>query len=227
MDTDIACIAGLIGDKSRAAILVSLMNGKALTAGELARFANISPQTASNHLSKLLAAKLIVPVKSFSRYRYYRIASAQVAQALESLSLLADPSKQCLPGHNKLAKDIRFARTCYDHLAGELGVKITQKFVAQGYIQQLQDKFILTEKGQLYFNSLGINCKQLANLKRPLAKPCLDWTEREHHLAGSLGSALLDYLFDEHLIFCSKQKNRVVLLTAKGQMWLLNELKID
>ncbi len=221
----IAKSAKLIGDNTRAAILVALMEGKALTAGELAMRANISPQTASNHLQKLMNAKLIVYVKSPSRYRYYKIASPLVAMALETLSVLSETPKKFITPQRNIDKDLFFARTCYDHLAGELGVKITNGLLNKNMLEHDNEQFLVTEKGNNLFKSLNINCDELKKLKRQFAKPCLDWTERQYHLAGSLGHALLNYFMQNRLIIPSKTKPRVVYLTTKGQLWLRDEIE--
>jgi len=222
---NIAVIAGFIGDKTRSSILVSLMEGGALTAGELALRANISPQTASNHLAKLINAKLIC-CESAGRHRYYRISSPLVAQALEALSLLTDNTEKKPPRHENLHKDICFARTCYDHLAGELGVKITSALLKERLIKHNNQLFAVTTKGRQFFADLGIDVSELIKLRRQFAKPCLDWTEREYHLAGSLGSSLLEYMVDARLVLRSRKKRRILLLTAKGQIWLREKLSI-
>lgn len=222
---DIAKVAELIGDNTRASILVALMEGRTLTAGELALRANISPQTASNHLKKLLAAKLINHVKTAGRYRYYQIASPLVAQALEALSVLKSPAqKSCPPRHGRLNQEIRFARTCYDHLAGELGVKVTQALVKKNFLQEQDGIYSITIMGKNFFSQHQIDCDTLIKQSRQFARCCLDWTEREYHLAGSLGKALLDYFLQQRLLLRSKTKPRVVLLTTQGQLWLRTQL---
>ena len=222
----IAKAAHLIGDKTRVNILVALMEGRALTAGELALRANISPQTASNHLKKLLAAKLIAHVKTPTRYRYYKIASPLVANALESLSLLTDSPKKRPPHHEKLDQDICFARTCYDHLAGELGVKVTNALLDKEIIKENQNYFQITPQGYHFFKELNIDCHSLLKQRRQFAKSCLDWTEREYHLAGSLGKALLDHLINQGIVIPSKKKSRVLILTTKGKLWLQNKFNL-
>jgi DNA-binding transcriptional ArsR family regulator len=226
LDEEIAKIASLIGDKTRSAILIALMEGRALTAGELALRANISPQTASNHLKKLMDAKLIELIKTPTRYRYYKISSPLVAKAIESLSLLL-PDKKRPPRHEKLDHEICFARTCYDHLAGTLGVKITNSLIKKDFIKMKDEEFILTEHGKVFFKEIDINYEKLISLKRQFAKPCLDWTEREYHLAGSLGKFFLEYLLNNRLLIRSKNKARVILLTEKGRMWINKHLAIE
>lgn len=226
LDEEIAKIASLIGDKTRSAILIALMEGRALTSGELALRANISPQTASNHLKKLLDAGLIELIKTPTRYRYYKISSPLVAKSLEALSLLL-PDKKRPPRHDKLDHEICFARTCYDHLAGTLGVKITSALLKKEFIEIKNEEFRLTKQGEVFFKGIDINCAELIKLKRQFAKPCLDWTEREYHLAGSLGSLFLEYLLNNKLIIRSKNKARVIILTEKGRVWLKEYLVIE
>lgn len=188
--------------------------------------ANISPQIASNHLKKLTEAGLIELVKTPTRYHYYKISSSLVAKALESLSLLL-PDKKRPPRHEKLDHEICFARTCYDHLAGTLGVQITSALVKKELIKLKENEFVLTKKGKIFFESLNINCESLMKLKRQFAKPCLNWTEREYHLAGSLGNSLLEYLLNNRLLMPSKKKPRVLILTTKGEMWLKEKFDIS
>ena len=226
IDIEIAKIASLIGDKTRAAMLMALMEGKALTAGEIALRANISPQTASNHLKKLTEAKLIEQIPTPTRYRYYKITSPLVAKALESLSLLTPTSAVRPPRHEKLDKDICFARTCYDHLAGELGVKLAKGLLKKNYLRLNNEEFTLTDRGKLFFQELRIDGDELMKVRRQFAKPCLDWTEREYHLAGSLGKAILDYFIQHRLLIRSTKKARVVILTSKGKQWLQEKLNI-
>lgn len=227
LDEEIAKIANLIGDKTRSSMLIALMEGKALTASELAFRANISPQTASNHLKKLIDTKLIFLIKTPTRYRYFKIASPLVAKALESLSLLIDIEKKKPPRHDKLDKDICFARTCYDHLAGKLGVEIAYALQKKNYLKMDDDQFSLTEEGGLFFKEIEINCDELIKLRRQFAKPCLDWTEREYHLAGCLGHVILDFFIKNRLLIKSKDKPRVMLLTEKGRTWLKKYLDVE
>jgi DNA-binding transcriptional ArsR family regulator len=227
IDIEIAKIANLMGDKTRAAILMALMAGKALTAGEIALRAQISPQTASNHLKKLTEAKLIELVPTPTRYRYCKIASPLVAKALESLSLLTPVPLSRPPRHEKLDKAICFARTCYDHLAGELGVAITKRLISFNFLRLDAEDFSVTDKGMIFLNNLGIDCGALQQQRRHFAKACLDWTEREYHIAGSLGHALLEYQINNGLLVAARHKPRAMLLTTKGRLWLKANLEIE
>lgn len=215
MNSSIAKIAKLIGDSSRASILTALMSGQALTAGELAGYANISAQTASNHLNKLLKAKLI-KCEAFGRHRYYSLSHTDVAAILEKLSLLS-PGKICT--HNAVDAALKKARTCYDHLAGDLGVSLTDKFLQTRFLTLDNDSFHITPKGRKFFLSLNIDCDALQKQKRHFAKPCLDFTERRYHMAGSLANALLEYCLQQRLVIRSKKINRALIITSKGTLW--------
>jgi DNA-binding transcriptional ArsR family regulator len=188
---DIAMIAALVGDPARANMLTALMTGRALTATELAHQAGITPQTASSHLSKLEAGGLIAQEKQ-GRHRYYRLADPDVAGVLEGLSGLAARA-----GHMRVRtgpKDpaLRRARICYDHLAGDLGVQMLDSMKRQKLVRQLQHDIKLTPEGARFMaKTLQIDAETLAHPRRPLCKACLDWSERRHHLAGTLGAAMM------------------------------------
>lgn len=218
----IATIAALLSDETRTTMLVCLLTGKALTAGELARAANVLPQTASMHLSKLLQANLI-NCTAAGRHRYYHLANAEVAQVIESIALLTPAQVITKPGFNKASVELCFARTCYDHLAGSLGVNLTQALIRRGYFFQEDKQFILTRMGDVFFSSLGIDSAKLRQQKRVFAKCCMDWTERQYHLAGALGSNLLNSLLAKHWIIKAKQ-GRAVFLTAEGRRIFVNDL---
>jgi DNA-binding transcriptional ArsR family regulator len=188
---DIAMIASLVGDPARANMLTALMTGKALTATELAHQAGITPQTASSHLSKLEAGGLIDQEKQ-GRHRYYRLSDPDVALVLEGLEGLAARA-----GHMRVRtgpKDpaLRRARICYDHLAGDLGVQMLDSMKRQKLVRQYQHDIKLTAEGARFMaETLQIDADTLAHPRRPLCKACLDWSERRHHLAGTLGAAMM------------------------------------
>ncbi|MEA2830841.1 MAG: hypothetical protein QOF22_1589 [Bradyrhizobium sp.] len=188
---DIARIAALVGDPARSNMLTALMSGRALTASELAHQAGVTPQTASSHLAKLEAGGLVEPEKQ-GRHRYYRLTGPDVAGVLEGLAGLAARA-----GHMRLRtgpKDpaLRRARVCYDHLAGDLGVQMLDGMKKQGLIRQSKQAIELTTEGKRFLASaLQISVEALAHPRRPVCKACLDWSERRHHLAGTLGAALM------------------------------------
>jgi len=188
---DIAMVAALVGDPARANMLTALMTGRALTASELAHEAGVTPQTASSHLAKLEAGSLIEQEKQ-GRHRYFRLADPDVAGMLEGLEGLAARA-----GHMRLRtgpKDpaLRRARVCYDHLAGDLGVQMLDSMKKQRLLRQRKHEIELTPEGERFLTrTLQISAEALAHPRRPLCKACLDWSERRHHLAGTLGAALL------------------------------------
>ncbi|MEH2478264.1 DNA-binding transcriptional ArsR family regulator [Nitrobacteraceae bacterium AZCC 2146] len=188
---DIAMVAALVGDPARANILTALMTGRALTAGELAHQAGITPQTASSHLAKLEAGGLIELEKQ-GRHRYYRLTGPDVAGVLEGLSGLAARA-----GHMRVRtgpKDpaLRRARICYDHLAGDLGVQMLESMTRQRLVRLQKQAIELTAEGKRFMaEELQIDAALLAHPRRPVCKACLDWSERRHHLAGTLGAAMM------------------------------------
>src|SRR6201995_2436193 len=188
---DITIIASLVGDPARANMLTALMSGRALTASELAQEAGITPQTASSHLSKLEAGGLVEPEKQ-GRHRYYRLTGEDIAGLLEMLEGLA-----ARVGHMRVRtgpKDParRRARICYDHLAGDLGVQMLDSLRQRKLVRQHKQAIELTAEGARFLEtSLQIAPQSLAHPRRPVCKACLDWSERRHHLAGTLGAAMM------------------------------------
>ncbi len=184
-------VASLVGDPARANMLTALLSGRALTASELAQEAGITPQTASSHLAKLEAGGLVEPEKQ-GRHRYYRLADPDVADVLEGLAGLAARA-----GHMRVRtgpKDpaLRHARICYDHLAGDLGVQMLESMKAQKLVRQKKLDIELTGEGMRFLErNLQISPAMLTHPRRPVCKACLDWSERRHHLAGTLGAALM------------------------------------
>jgi DNA-binding transcriptional ArsR family regulator len=188
---DISMVAALVGDPARANMLTALMSGRALTATELAQEAGVTPQTASSHLAKLEAGGLIEPEKQ-GRHRYYRLTGPDVGHVLEGLAGLAARA-----GHMRVRtgpKDpaLRRARICYDHLAGDLGVQMLDSLRQQRLVRQSKDAIELTGDGRRFLaERLQIDADALAHPRRPLCKACLDWSERRHHLAGTVGAAIM------------------------------------
>ncbi|MCG5251941.1 ArsR/SmtB family transcription factor [Brevibacillus agri] len=192
---NIAEIASLIGEPSRVSMLVSLMGGKALPASELARLAKITPQTASTHLAKLVEGGLLQS-ESHGRHRYYRLASPEVAHAMEALLTIANPVPVRSLRESEQLRVLRYARTCYDHLAGEVGVALTQKMIELRLLEASGQDFVLNEAGKVKLQSLGVEVDARPKSRRRFARQCLDWSERRHHLAGSLGASLTNRLFE-------------------------------
>src|SRR5271168_376449 len=215
---DIAMVASLVGDPARANMLTALMGGRALTASELAQEAGITPQTASSHLAKLEAGGLIEPEKQ-GRHRYYRFTDPDVAGVLEGLAGLAARA-----GHMRVRtgpKDpaLRRARICYDHLAGDLGVQMLDSMKQQRLVRQTKQAIELTvEGGKFLAKTLQISAESLHHPRRPVCKACLDWSKRRHHLAGTLGAAMMTRFTE--LKWASRDPtpgSRVVQFTRQGE----------
>jgi len=188
---DIAMVASLVGDPARANMLTALMSGKALTASELAQEAGITPQTASSHLAKLEAGGLVEPEKQ-GRHRYYRLTDPDVAGVLEGLAGLAARAGHMRVRTGPKDPELRRARICYDHLAGDLGVQMLDSLKAQKLVRQKKQDIELTVEGARFLErNLQISADMLTHPRRPVCKACLDWSERRHHLAGTLGAALM------------------------------------
>lgn len=222
----IASAAFLIADPARAAMLTSLVDGRARPASELAFAAGITAQTASSHLAKLLAGGLLT-VETEGRHRYYRLAGSHVAVALETLASIGPEIHPRRRPMSADAQRLRFARCCYDHLAGRLGVAVTQALVRRGYLIGGDDKrFDVTPAGAAWLARMGLDLASIKPGRRGIARQCLDWTEREHHLAGPLGARLLDLLYENGWLMRSKS-SRAVQVTPKGAASLREELGID
>ncbi|CAO3351987.1 ArsR/SmtB family transcription factor [Azospirillum palustre] len=210
----IATIAALIGDPARANILSALMGGQALTAGELSWHAGVGAATTSGHLAKMSGAGLLAMERQ-GRHRYYRLASPDIAQAMESLMAVAaaGPRRHRPPGPKDEA--LRTARTCYDHLAGRLGTKLADRLNERGFVILGDGGALVTDDGRDFLGSLGLAIPDAGRHSRPLCRVCLDWSERRHHLAGRLGAALLTCSLERGWIARSPD-SRAVTITEAG-----------
>lgn len=217
-------VASLIGDPSRAAMLMNLLSGKALPASELARAAHVTPQTASSHLAKMVEGGLLVH-ESYGRHRYYRLASAEVGQALEALHAIAPPKPVRSLRESDQSKALHFARTCYDHIAGEVGVALTHRLLALGLLHEEGRDFAVSIDGAKWFRDFGMDLDEIRRGRRHFARQCLDWSERRHHMAGALGAALTTRLFDLGWID-SIPGGRAIQVTKHGFRGLRQELGI-
>ena len=190
---DIALVAALLGDPARANMLTALMGGQALTAGELAREAGVSPQTASGHLARLETGGLVSGRRQ-GRHAYFTLSGDDVAGVLEALMGLAARTghARVRPGPKEPA--LRRARVCYDHLAGDLGVAMLDSLIVRGQIAG-DEQLALTPEGETFFADFGVDMTPLARGRRPVCKRCLDWSVRRSHLAGGLGKAVLDRIY--------------------------------
>jgi DNA-binding transcriptional ArsR family regulator len=218
----LAEVAAMVGEPARAGMLQALMDGRALTAAELARAAGITPQTASGHLARLTMAGLIT-VEAQGRHRYHRIASPGVARMMESLMRVASdgqatrPGKRLTVGPRDLA--LRRARTCYDHLAGGLGVALADALVAEGHVELSSDAGMVTRQGRAFLADLGLELPERQDgggtPARMFCRPCLDWSERRPHIAGRFGAALCTHSLANGWIMRT-DGTRAVAVTPKG-----------
>ncbi|QDZ29817.1 helix-turn-helix transcriptional regulator [Noviherbaspirillum sp. UKPF54] len=215
---NIVRIAALIGDHARAEALTALMSGRALTATELADAAAVTKQTMSGHLAKLLDAGLLA-VEAQGRHRYYRLADEEVAHLLESLMGVAYLTGAVRLRSSPREPALRQARVCYDHLAGELGVRIYAHLLKMQALVLGSDGLAVTETGRRWFAQIGIDTDALASKRRLFCRTCLDWSERRHHLAGSLGAALFTRCIEQGWARRAAD-SRVVTLTRAGQLAL-------
>ncbi|MEH7355608.1 helix-turn-helix transcriptional regulator [Neobacillus drentensis] len=217
-------IAKLMAEPTRAIILDCLMNGQALPASELAYMAKVSHPTISSHLAKLVEGNLLV-MEQHGRHRYYRLASKEVAEVIEKLGTIAPPVEIRSLRQSSQLKQVRFGRTCYDHLAGELGVKVTDALIEKEIVFLEDGLYAVTKKGKEWFLQFGINIEEANIKRRTFAKPCLDWSERRYHISGWLGSAIATRFFD-HGWITKVEKTRAVHLTPKGIDALKNSFGI-
>jgi DNA-binding transcriptional ArsR family regulator len=226
-EPNIAIVAALIGDPARAAILTALADGSALSAGELAAVAGVSPSAASAHLSRLVAGGLLA-LEREGRHRYYRLVGPEVVDALESLALIGiEPSGGSIM-RSMQARALRYARSCYDHLAGELGVEIAVALEDRGLIASAEDgkRVDITQAGSTWLETVfGINVRKLRPGRHGLACRCLDWTEHRHHVAGPLGARLFARCCDLGWLMRIPQ-SRAVQLTRRGRESLHVQLGI-
>ncbi len=222
---DIALLGSLIGDPARANILTALMSGKALTATELAIEAGVTVQTTSSHLKKLENAGLLRQRKQ-GRHRYFALADEDVGSVLESMMGLA--AKRGLMRTRTGPKDgaLRKARVCYNHLAGELGVELYDSMIANNWLLENDEEVELTVEGAEFVGKFGIDLNDFTKSRRPLCKACLDWSSRRTHLAGSLGTAFLDRLYE--LNWAKRvQGSRVIEFSTKGEKRLRRLLAVE
>lgn len=225
INPNMAEIASLLGETSRATILTSLMDGRFHTASELAYMAAITPQTASFHLSKLVEGKF-VKVEKQGRHRYYQLANGEVARILESLLTISPPPEVRSLKQSSQVKLLREARTCYDHLAGKLGVGLTESMLNAGYLKKEEREFVVTPNGEHFFNDFGIDLGELKRKRRSFCHACLDWSERHHHLAGSLGNGLMTHFFELGWIV-RVPSIRAVKITDKGKEGFKQDFKLQ
>ncbi|QDQ02754.1 helix-turn-helix transcriptional regulator [Lysinibacillus fusiformis] len=225
INPNMAEVASLLGEASRATILTSLMDGRYHTASELAFMAGIKPQTASFHLAKLVDGNL-VKVEKQGRHRYFQLANEEIAQFLETFLTISPPPEVRSLKQSSQVKLLQDARTCYDHLAGKLGVQLTESMVHLGYLEKNETEFVVTFKGQQFFTDFGIDLKALTRKRRSFSHACLDWSERRHHLAGALGYGLLSRFLDLEWI-TRVPSIRAIKVTEKGKLGFKQIFQIE
>ena len=209
----IAALAALVGDPARANMLTALLSGTALTASELAEEAGVGLPTASSHLAKLQAGRLVA-VEKQGRHRYFRLASQEVAALLEGLMGFAQRSGQLRTRPGPKDPALRRARVCYDHLAGELGVALFDSLARRRFLKLAEDEISLTRKGAAFVEGFGIELARLGRGGRPLCRSCLDWSARRSHLAGALGAALLARIYE--LKWARREAGTRILRFSRG-----------
>lgn len=226
MTPHVAEIADLVGDLARANILLALMDNRALTAKELAHAARVSPQTTSSHLVKLTNAKLL-QVTQQGRHRYYRLASPLVAQMLEAVMVMAGDRLSSLRPLSKASEELRAARSCYDHLAGRLGVAFAEALMARGFIILEPEGAQLTPCGMDFLNDeLKLKIHSLPRTRRIFCRPCLDWSERRYHLAGRLGALFLGFCLDRQWLE-RRSDSRALRVTRLGAQQFAEIFQIE
>jgi DNA-binding transcriptional ArsR family regulator len=224
-DANVAAVAALIGHPARAAMLDALLDGGARAAGDLAHRADVAPSTASGHLLQLLTGGLVV-CEAHGRERRYRLASAETAEALEALARLARPARvQSLRAADR-AGALRDARTCYDHLAGRLGVAVTEALVDRGALVPRDACYDVTRAGEEQLRRLGVDVAAARARRRSFARACLDWSERRPHLAGALGAALAEALLARDWLR-RRPNDRGLIVTPTGREGLATALGVE
>lgn len=211
-DLSLAAVAGAIADPARSRMLCALLDGCARTATELAALADIGASTASGHFARLREQGL-VQMHVQGRHRYYRLANAQVARALEALLSISDRS--ATPFRPSTPSALKHARTCYDHCAGEIAVRLHDALLGGGAIELTGRDYTLTDQGADLLNALGIDVDTVARQRRRLAYPCMDWSERAPHIGGALGAALLELMLKRGWV-TRHLDSRALSVTAKG-----------
>ncbi len=224
VEDNFVSISALLCEPTRARMLWNLLDGRAYTANELAIVADTSPTAASNHLSKLLNAK-IVKVETQGRHRYYSLSNSDVAYVVEGLANLATNGAAKNTEKQTKHSDIKYCRTCYDHLAGFVSVKIVEAMETKGYLEKSNKAYEVTEKGWEWFQLFNISKEDFNNKRRPLTRQCLDWSERRPHLAGQLGAELLNKML-ERKWFKKVKFSRALVVTSKGRQELYGFLGV-
>jgi DNA-binding transcriptional ArsR family regulator len=215
---DLAKIAALMADPSRATMLCSLAGDESRSASELAILANVSPQTASRHLALLVDADMLT-VNVAGRNKFYRLRGSRIVAAIESLLGISgsSPAEDCM--RQMSGPELVLARTCYDHLAGVLSVAICERLTSNAYVRKSGTELHLTDAGAAFFGELGIETENLKKSRQRFAYPCIDWIERKPHVGGALGAALFDWLLLSKGI-ARRKNSRAIRVTDQGKQLL-------
>jgi DNA-binding transcriptional ArsR family regulator len=225
LETDLAWIASVVGDQARARMLLTLMDRRARTAKELAFLARVAPATASAHLAKLLQCGLVC-VDAQGRHRYFRLASPLVAQMVEAIGVIAGEALPSAPRRIRVDDALATARTCYDHIAGRLGVAIADALQSRGHVILADAVGEVTASGRAFFAEWGIDLGRVKPGARIFCRPCLDWTERRYHLAGAVGAALCQHCLEQGWLRQARD-TRVLAISAEGRAGLARLFGID
>jgi DNA-binding transcriptional ArsR family regulator len=215
-DPDVAGVADLFGDPVRAAMLHALLGGGELPATDLATRAGASPQAASAHLAKLVSGGLI-EARSLGRQRLFRLSSPAVGHAMEALAAIAAPARVRALGQATAMQRLREARSCYDHLAGRIGVAVADYLVDGKFLDAANGEFAVTRRGRSFFASIDIDVDEVRDARRSFARQCTDWTERRPHVAGALGAHMLERFLQERWLV-RNPRDRALALTAAGRI---------
>lgn len=224
VEPDLTAVSFALSQTSRCAILQALMGGVALPASELAYQAGISNSSTSAHLKLLLEMGLIRAIQT-GRHRYYELTSHVVAEIVEAMSVLA-PKKARLRKQNACKGNLRCARLCYDHLAGRLGVSITNSMCSSGFIVRTEEEFELSQEGSRFLSDLGVSLLKPKQSRRSFAKPCIDWSERQAHVAGFLGASLATRLLELGWVIRSIE-DRSLVVPDEGMKELTRVFKLS
>lgn len=224
MEDEFSRIMSLIGDPIRSKIMWALLDGKAYTATELAHYTGTTAPNISMHLQKLLVSELL-SVEKQGRHKYYTYSRPEISFAIESLANLIPQTDQSVKTTSR-DQPVKFCRTCYDHLAGKVGVLLADTMIGRGYLLREGSNFRVSEQGGVFFGSLGINTSQLNSQKRAFSRVCLDWSERRPHVGGALGAALLDVMLKTDWLRRTSN-SRAIVITGKGRISLREKFSLD
>ncbi|WP_175616044.1 ArsR family transcriptional regulator [Piscibacillus halophilus] len=225
VNPNIAIVANIISDQTRAKMIFAMLDGRFHPATELTYMAGIKPQTASFHLKKMMDAHLI-KVEKQGRHRYYGIKDSSVAGILESFLPVAPQVEVRSLKKSPKDKALRSARTCYDHLAGNLGVKILTSLVNNGFLVEEDNEYSVTDRGREFLDTIHIDISELRNKRRSFSHKCLDWSERRHHIGGALGNAIFERLLEFGWIK-RLPKTRAISVTTLGEKKIPEVFKIE